>query len=151
MYNENTGDLLKKVAKILNPSGTLDLSSIQYGIKSSSHISKDSDRMYGTDDNTKHPEYFIFDKHKDETIEYALPNVIEGDAISRKSVVAVFRDSAGKKVLEITIGVLNSPLTIGSRLDSNGEYIYKGVGELLEQLKPGDSGEKVFEVCNAAL
>ena len=151
MYNENTGDLLKKVSKILNPSGTLDLSSIQYGIKSSSHVSKDSGRVYGTDDNTKYPEYFIFDKHKDETIEYALPSVVEGDAISKKSVVAVFRDSSGKKVLEITVGVLNSPLTIGSRVDSNGEYIYKGVGELLAQLKPGDSGEKVFEVCNAAI
>ena len=49
-------------------------------------------------------------------------------------------------MLEITLGVLNSPITIGSMRDENGEYLYKGVGEVLEQLKPGLDSEVVFNI-----
>jgi hypothetical protein len=64
----------------------------------------------------------------EETIEYAIPDVIAGDTVSRKPVVAVFRNASGKKVFEVTIGVLNSPITLGQRTTSDGKYIYEGVG-----------------------
>ena len=150
MNNRNNSDLLIKVAGLISnylPAGTLD--TIEYGIKSSAMISDSSGRVYGTSD--KDAEWFVFDKHKEEKSEYASPNVVAGDALSRKDVVAVFRDSNGKKVLEITLGVLNSPLTIGQITDANGRYIYPEIGSLLEQLKPGISGEEVFKICSQAV
>ena len=150
MHNRDNSDLLVKVAKRISkylPAGTL--STIEYGIKSSAMVSDSSGRVYGTSD--ADTEWFVFDKHKEEKSEYASPNVVAGDALSRKDVVAVFRDSEGKKVLEITLGVLNSPLTIGQMTNESGEYIYPEIGILLEQLKPGMSGEEVFKVCSQAV
>ena len=150
MHNKDNSDLLVKVAKRISeylPAGTL--STIEYGIKSSAMVSDSSGRVYGTSD--EDTEWFVFDKHKEEKSEYASPNVVAGDALSRKDVVAVFRDSEGKKVLEITLGVLNSPLTIGQMTNESGEYIYPEIGSLLEQLKPGMSGEEVFKVCSQAV
>ena len=112
-------------------------------------ISSSSDRVYGTSDDDT--DWFVFDKHKDEKSEYSSPNVIAGDTLSRKDVVAVFRNSEGKKVLEITLGVLNSPLTIGQTVDENGQYIYPEIGTLLEQLQPGMSGKEVFDICSQAV
>jgi hypothetical protein len=104
--------------------------SIQYGIKSSANISQKSKSEYGTTEGQK--DWYVFDKHKDEVSEYAQPEVIEGDALSRKTIVALFRNDKGEKVLEITLGSLNSPITIGQIRDSKGDYIYPEVGTLLE-------------------
>lgn len=150
MYNQDNGDLIKNLSKILDPTGRHNISSIQYGIKSSAGVSKKSNSAYGTSDDSD-PKFFIFDKHAEETIEYATPDVIAGDNISRKTVVAVFRNDAGEKVFEVTVGVLNSPITLGQRTTSDGKYIYEGVGEILEKLKPGMNGDEVFEICREAM
>jgi hypothetical protein len=131
MHNRANSDLLEKVSELISnylPAGTLN--TVEYGIKSSAMISAFSGRVYGTSD--EDTEWFVFDKHKEEKSEYASPNVVAGDALSRKDVVAVFRDSNGKKVLEITLGVLNSPLTIGQITNEDGGYIYPEIGSLLE-------------------
>lgn len=147
MHETNNQNILSKVAERLNISDPKVLSTVQFGVKSSAMISSNSeDKLYGTRDEDS--EWHPFDKHKDETSEYSQPDVIAGDVISRKSIVAVFRDESGKKVLEITLGVLNSPLTIGQLQNANGEYIYPEIGALLEQLTPESSGEDVFKICS---
>lgn len=147
MYETNNQTLLNKVAEILDISDSQTLSSVEFGVKSSAMISsKDQDKIYGTAD--KDTDWYVFDKHRSEKSEYTQSDVVAGDHISRKSIVAVFRDSEGKKVLEITLGVLNSPLTIGQMQNTNGEYIYPEIGALLEQLTPDSTGEEIFTVCS---
>ena len=147
MHNPNNQEAINEIANILGVTDPKTLSTIQFGIKSSSMISsKDSSKLYGTRDEDS--EWHPFDKHRDEISEYAQPDVISGDKISRKTVVAVFRDADGKKVFEITLGVMNSPLTIGQMQDQNGAYIYPEIGVLLEQLTPDSTGEEIFKVCS---
>ena len=147
MHNSNNQEAINEIADILGITDPKTLSTIQFGIKSSSMISsKDPSKLYGTRDEDS--EWHPFDKHRDETSEYAQPDVISGDKISRKTVVAVFRDADGKKVFEVTLGVMNSPLTIGQMQDKNGAYIYPEIGVLLEQLTPDSTGEEVFKVCS---
>ena len=146
MNNTNNSDILKKLADKFSTSPQT-FSTIEFGIKSSAMISsKNPDQLYGTSD--EDAEWHVFDKHRDEVSEYSQPNVIEGDALNRTSVVAVFRDADGKKVLEITLGSLNSPITIGQRTDESGEYIYPEVGAILEALPPDPTGEQIFEACS---
>jgi hypothetical protein len=123
-----------------------DIVYIEYGIKSSAGISSsDSTKVYGTGDSDE--AWHVFDKHVDEKSEYAHKHVVKGDALNRTSVVAVFRNSKGEKVLEITLGSINSPITIGQRLNESGEYIYPEVGQRLEELdKLGrtPTGEEIY-------
>lgn len=160
MYNTDNLDLITSLNAILRlPPGVL--SSIEYGVKSSAGISSSNpNQIYGNKDGStialnkdgsETASAAIFDKHRDEKSEYSHPSVIAGDAISRKDVVAVFRDSSGKKVLEITLGVLNSPLTIGQMTNENGEYVYPEIGVLLEKLTPESTGQEVFEICSQAV
>lgn len=160
MYNTDNGSILQNISDILNiPIGLL--SSIEYGIKSSAGISsKNPNQIYGNKDGhtiqlnkdgSETVSAAIFDKHRDEKSEYSHPSVVSGDAISRKDIVAVFRDKDGKKVLEITLGVLNSPLTLGQMTNDNGEYVYPEIGALLEKLTPTSTGEDVFNVCTKAI
>jgi hypothetical protein len=153
MYTTENKDILAYLNSRLNPTNNpeFNFASIQFGIKSSAGINKDSSDEYGTDDDTAYPDYFVFDKHRNETSEYANPNVIEGDAISRKSIVAVFRNDAGKKIFEVTLGMLNSPLTIGQRTKENGDYIYPEVGALIESLPENPTGKDIFDVCMKAI
>jgi hypothetical protein len=148
MYNTSNEDLKKEVANILQIDQDV-IGSIEYGIKSSPGISSKSSNEYGLKDEDAN--WHVFDKHRDEKSEYAQPNVIAGDAISKKDVVAVFRDNRGKKILEITVGVLNSPLTIGQMTDGNNNYIYPEIGALLERLSPNDNSSKVFPICEEAI
>ena len=126
-----------------------DIVHIEYGIKSSAGISSsDPKKVYGTGDSDE--DWYVFDKHIDEKSEYAHKHVVKGDALNRTSVVAVFRNSKGKKVLEITLGSINSPITIGQRLNESGEYIYPEVGQRLEELdKLGrtPTGEEIYQAC----
>ena len=160
MYNTDNGSILQNISDILNiPIGLL--SSIEYGIKSSAGISsKNPNQIYGNkdghtiklnNDGSETVSAAIFDKHRDEKAEYSHPSVVSGDAISRKDIVAVFRNKDGKKVLEITLGVLNSPLTLGQMTNDNGEYVYPEIGALLEKLTPESTGEDVFNVCTKAI
>lgn len=160
MYNTDNGDILQNISNILNiPIGLL--SSIEYGIKSSAGVSsKNPNQIYGNkdgytiklnDDGSETASAAIFDKHRDEKSEYSHPSVVSGDVISRKDIVAVFRDKDGKKVLEITLGVLNSPLTLGQMTNGNGEYVYPEIGALLESLTPESTSEDVFNVCTKAI
>ena len=149
MYDTDNASVIRRVNELINPGNDPDMASvasIQYGIKSSAKSSKG---VYGTSDSAT--EWHVFDKHADEKSEFAQSDVVEGDALSRKDVVAVFRDASGKKILEITLGVLNSPLTIGSMLKPDGTYIYEGVGELLEKLVPGMNADEVFEIVSQAI
>lgn len=147
MYNKDNGSVIQEITQLLGlPAGMIH--SIQYGIKSSANISQKSKSEYGTTEGQK--DWYVFDKHKDEVSEYAQPEVIEGDALSRKTIVALFRNDKGEKVLEITLGSLNSPITIGQIRDSKGDYIYPEIGTLLEQLRPGVDNDKVFEICSQA-
>ena len=150
MYDTDNASVIKRINEIINPGNDPDMASaasIQYGIKSSAKSSKG--KGYGTSDSAT--DWHVFDKHAEEKSEFAQSSVVEGDALSRKDVVAVFRDASGKKILEITLGVLNSPLTIGSMLKPDGSYIYEGVGELLEKLVPGMRADEVFEIVSQAI
>lgn len=160
MYNTDNGSILQNISDILNiPIGLL--SSIEYGIKSSAGVSsKNPNQIYGNkdghtiklnNDGSETASAAIFDKHRDEKSEYSHPSVVSGDAISRKNIVAVFRDKDGKKVLEITLGVLNSPLTLGQMTNDSGEYVYPEIGDLLEKLTPESTGEDVFNICTKAV
>lgn len=149
MHDKDNSSVIKSISRILNLQEG-QLSSIQYGIKSSSGVSKGASG-YGTRDTDEDKEWWVYDKHADESLEYTQPDVIAGDHISRKTVVALFRDSEGNKVLEITLGVLNSPLTIGQTVNSNGEYIYGRVGKLIERLTPDSPSSEVFKVCSEAV
>lgn len=153
MYNTDNGNILAQLNRLLNPTNNpnFNFASIQFGIKSSAGVNKDSSDEYGTDNDTAYPDYFVFDKHRNETSEYANPNVIEGDSISRKSIVAVFRNDAGEKIFEVTLGMLNSPLTIGQRTNENGDYIYPEVGALIESLPENPTGKEIFDVCMKAV
>ena len=148
MNETDNGKLLTRINAILNPSKvpTLDAVSIQYGIKSSARSNTDA---YGTAESET--SWHVFDKHSEEKSEYSHPNVIDGDAISRKTIVAVFRDANNKKIFEVTLGVVNSPLTIGSMVNSDGNYIYDEVGQLLATLNPNSSTTDVFNVCTKAI
>ncbi len=137
MYNKNNSDVLTEIQSILG----VKFSSIEYGIKSSAGF-KFSD---------KYPQYNIFAKNPDEKLEYTNKNVLDSDSVSNKTFVAIFRDSTGKKSLEITMGVLNSPITLGQITDENNNYIYPEVAEILFKLKPNLDGEKVFEILMEAM
>jgi hypothetical protein len=108
MYVKDNTNLLKEI-NILFESDDL-FTSVEYGLKSSAGISTTSPSDYGTNNNDN--EWYIFDKHKDESLEYIPDSVIGGKRINRKSIVAVFRNNEGKKILEVTLGCLNSPLTL---------------------------------------
>lgn len=154
MHDTDNSSILSRISEItgIDKFG-ITLDKIEYGIKSSALASSRPDKSnknpYGTKDEDS--DYHVFDKHKDEKSEYSQPGVVEGDAISRKTIVAVFRDTKGKKWLEITLGTINSPLTIGQTVDENGAYIYPEIGALLETLTPESSSEDVFKVCNQAV
>jgi hypothetical protein len=160
MSNTENSQVLKQVASILGVDQER-IHSIQYGIKSSAGVSSsDKTKVYGTNDDaeaslnkegTEKASWTIFDKHRDEKLEHSQPTIVDGDTISRKAVVAVFRDSKGKKVFELSLGTLNSPLTIGQHVDEDGVYIYPEIGKLLEQLTPDSTSKEVFEVCSTAL
>lgn len=148
MYDRDNASVITRINKLINPTNDASIPSaatIQYGIKSSA---RPKSGVYGTKDSDVG--WYVFDKHRNERSEFAQESVEYGDALSYKDIVAVFRDSSGKKILEITLGVLNSPITIGSMRDENGEYLYKGVGEVLEQLKPGLDSEVVFNILTKA-
>lgn len=148
MHNKDNSDILVKISKKINeslPEGKFN--SIEYGIKSSAMIPFGSDKIYGTKDEDE--DWHVFDKHRDEKSEYSNNN--EEDNVSRKNIVAVFRDNNGKKVLEITLGKLNSPLTIGQMTDENNKYIYPEIGTLIETLPENPKGEDIFKVCSEAV
>lgn len=148
MHNRNNSDILTNISKKINeslPPGTF--SSIEFGIKSSAMIPFGSDKIYGTKDEDE--DWHVFDKHKDEKSEYS--NNSEEDNVSRKNIVAVFRDNTNKKVLEITLGKLNSPLTIGQMTDENNKYIYPEIGTLIETLPENPKGQDIYDVCLKAI
>jgi hypothetical protein len=107
MSDTDNSSVVKAISDIIK----VPVATIQYGIKSSAGVSNKSESVYGTRDSDT--DWHVFDKHREEISEYAQSDVVSGDAISRKTVVALFRDAGGKKVFEVTLGVLNSPLTIG--------------------------------------
>lgn len=141
MNTKSNDDILTKISKEYNLSKET-LSSIEYGIKSSSKDFK----YYG--ENSK---YNVFSKNPDEKSEYANENVSKSDSISNKSFVAVFRNSSGKKVLEITLGTLNSPITLGQMVNEDKKYIYPKVAEILSELTPGLNNKQVFEINMRAM
>ena len=145
MSDTDNSSVVKAISDIIK----VPVATIQYGIKSSAGMSNKSGAAYGTRDSDT--DWHVFDKHRDEISEYAQSDVVSGDAISRKTVVALFRDADGKKVFEVTLGVLNSPLTIGQMQDQNGNYVYPRIGQLLEQLTPGSDNTEVFEICSKAI
>jgi hypothetical protein len=49
------------------------------------------------------------------------------------------------------MGTLNSPITIGLRTDSDGQYLYPKAGEILEDLHPGMNSEEVFNILYKTL
>lgn len=126
-----------------------DLNTIEFGIKSSANSSDKVNKIYGTSNDAI--EWHVFDKHVDEKSEYAQSNVVSGDDISRKTLVSVFRNNEGKKILEITLGVVNSPLTIGQMQNENNEYIYPEIGQLLEKLPSNPTGTEIFLACQEAI
>jgi hypothetical protein len=70
MHNSNNQEAINEIADILGVTDPKTLSTIQFGIKSSSMISsKDPSKLYGTRDEDS--EWHPFDKHRDETSEYA--------------------------------------------------------------------------------
>ena len=148
LNNTDNASILKELNEMF-PFLPTSFSTIEYGIKSSAMIPKDSDKIYGTKD--EDIEWHVFDKHKDEKSEYSQPNVIGGDDLSRKNIVAVFRNEKEEKMLEITLGKLNSPLTIGQMTNESGEYIYPEIGLLIETLNSDNSGENIFKVCDKAV
>lgn len=112
------------------------LGSIEYGIKSTAGFPKESHDS----------KYDVFGKNPSEKVEFAQEGVEEGDALSRKTIVAVIRDNTGKKVLEVTVGVLNNPITIGQVTGPDGKYVYPEVAAILEELQPGMPGVEVFKI-----
>lgn len=141
--------IIEKLSKRDSKYFISDLNTIEFGIKSSANSSNKTTKKYGTSD--EYQEWFVFDKHVDEKSEYSQSNVVSGDDISRKTLVAVFRDNNGKKILEITLGTINSPLTIGQMQNEQGEYIYPEIGTLLEKLSPNSTGTEIFLVCQEAI
>lgn len=140
MYNKDNSDILQQMPKLLNLNDN-PFASIEYGIKSSAGL-RHSD---------EYPQYDVFAKNPEEKSEYANSSVEKSDVISNKNIVAVFRDNKGEKILEITMGVLNSPITLGQTTNEKDEFIYPEIAEILSELHPGLSNEEEFKIVYKAL
>lgn len=144
----NKETILKRIEELcrINSLGSLD-----YGIKFSAFPGKGED--YATDPSGKNGEYAIFNKHRDEKIEYDEHNN-EGKSKNNRSksnLVAVIKDADGNKVLEITLGTINSPLTLGKMKNESGDYFFPEVAEEIDKLGNNPSGEDIYDCCNKCI
>ena len=143
MYNTDNDSLLRELesSDVLGIAPN-SLATVEYGIKSHSPY----------EFNTQKEDRYVFAKDFDsEKSEYAQEGVEKADDVLKRNIVAVFRDESGKKVLEITLGTLNSPITIGLRTDADGKYLFPKAGEILQELHPGLDSREVFEILHRTM
>lgn len=141
MYNTDNESLLREVERSIGLTKNY-LATIEFGIKSYSEYTNTA----------KNKDFHVYAKDfANEKSEYAQEGVEQADAVSKRNIVAIFRDASGNKVLEITMGTLNSPITIGLRTDSDGQYLYPKAGEILQDLHPGMNSEEVFNILYQTL
>lgn len=135
MTETDNSKVCSKVAGVLKIPNTI-FGSIEYGIKSSAGYPNPE---------WETREFDVFGKHPKEKVEHT-SSTSKADEISKKPIVAVFKDPDGKKILEITVGVLNSPITVGQITDDSGNPIYPEVKAILDTLTPGLTPEQTFEI-----
>lgn len=147
-HSNNEETILRRIEDLcrINSLGSLD-----YGIKFSAFPGKGKD--YAIDPSGKNGKFAIFNKHRNEKIEYDEHNN-EGESKNNRSksnLVAVIKDTDGKKVLEITLGTINSPLTLGKMKNESGDYLFPEVAEEIDKLGNNPSGEDIYDCCNRCI
>lgn len=143
MYNTDNASLLRELesSEILKLAPNR-LATVEFGIKSHSPYAF----------NMQSEERYVYAKDfAAEKVEYAQEGVLKADEVLKRSVVAVFRDDSGEKLLEVTVGTINSPITIGLRTDSEGKYLFPKAAEILQELQPGLTPQEVFGILYRTL